>query len=231
MIKAVFFDLFQTLVLYDPPREDLVVEVLGNAGIERDPAVFRLPLVAADEFMYGEIASRPLSLRSREEKMALYAEHQRIMLRQAGIEPEDDLVLKLLHRLQQYQMNLVLFDDVIPVLSDLKARGLALGLISNVEQSMQETFDNLGLTSRLDVIVTSQDAGATKPRPEIFREAMRRAGVKPAESIFVGDQYQVDIIGSRGAGMTGILLDRYDYNQDITDCPRINSLRELSNYL
>ena len=124
VIKAVFFDLFQTLVCYDPPRENLVAEILDDFDIHLSPEVFRLPLVAADEFMYGEISRRPLSQRPREEKIGLYVEHVRIMLREAGIDADETLVLKLLERMQQHSMKLVLFNDVAPALKELKERGL-----------------------------------------------------------------------------------------------------------
>jgi putative hydrolase of the HAD superfamily len=231
MIEAVFFDLFQTLVRYDPPREELVVQVLRDFGIDREPDIFRGPLIAADEFIYGEISRRPLSLRSTEEKIGLYIEHQRIMLREAGIDADETLLRKLLGRMQQFSMNLVLFDDVTPALTELKGRGLILGLISNVEQDMANTFNKLDLNKWLEIVVTSQDAGANKPQPEIFQEAIRQARVQPTDALYVGDQYKVDIIGAIGAGMKGILIDRADYYQDITDCPRIRSLTELTEYV
>ena len=81
------------------------------------------------------------------------------------------------------------------------------------------------------MVVTSQDAGANKPQPEIFRFALQKAGVKPAEAIYIGDQYQVDVVGARGAGMKAILLDRAGNHENITDCPRIQSLTEVTKYL
>jgi putative hydrolase of the HAD superfamily len=128
-------------------------------------------------------------------------------------------------------MDIVPFEDVKPALDALKNRGLILGLISNIEQDISGTLERLGLRSRLDVVVTSQDAGANKPRPEIFRFALKKAGVPPAESVYIGDQYQVDVLGARGAGMKGILLDRAGDHENITDCPRIQSLAEAAEYL
>jgi putative hydrolase of the HAD superfamily len=230
MIKAVFFDLYQTLVRYEPPREQIEAKVLKDLGIDVSPEALVRPIIAADEFIYNEIARRPLSARSQEEKYALYARYQAILLREAGIEHDQRVIPNLLAAMQQSRMDLVLFDDVAPTLTDLAAKGLILGLISNVEQDMTGTLTKLGLYAWLKIVVTSLDAGAGKPRPEIFQEALRQAGVKPSESIYVGDQYNVDIVGARGAGMKGILIDRGDYYQDITDCPRIRSLGEVSEY-
>ncbi len=231
MIKGVFFDLYQTLIHYDPPREEIIAQALTEFGIEQKPEIFREPIVTADEFIYGEIARKPLSARSTEEKMALYARHQAIMLKESGIDADENLIMKLLARMQQTSLNLVLFDDVAPTLNDLKKQGLTLGLISNVEDNMADTLEKLGLTSLLDVIVTSQDAGTGKPNPEIFLEALKRAGIQPGEALYIGDQYQVDVIGARNAGMTSILLDRTNHYREITDCPRIQSLAEIENLL
>jgi putative hydrolase of the HAD superfamily len=227
VIKAVFFDLFQTLVRYEPPREELLAEALKEFGIEVLADALRHPLVAADEYIYRELARRPLGQRTPEEKMALYLRHQEVLLEEAGINPAPEVTRGVLGRMQRQKMALALFDDVAPALARLRQRGLVLGMVSNVDSDMSADFDRLRLPAWLDVIVTSRDAGVSKPDPAIFREALRRAAVRPDEAVFVGDQYQVDIVGARGAGMAGVLLDRTGFYQEITDCPRIASLREL----
>jgi len=47
----------------------------------------------------------------------------------------------------------------------------------------------------------------------------------------VGDQYQIDVVGARGVGITPVLIDRYNLNPDVSDCVRIASLSELGQYL
>ena len=231
MIKAVFFDLYHTLVRYEPPREELQAEALKDFGIDVSPESFRRPLVTADEFIYQEIARYPLSKRSQEEKMALYARYQRVVLKEAGIETGEKLILALLGKMQQVKMKLVLFDDVVPALTDLKGKGLLLGLISNIDRDITSLLTELGLPSLLQVVVTSQDVGFNKPQPEIFQEALRRAGVQASEAIYVGDQYQIDVGGANKAGMKGVLLDRGGYFEEVTDCPRIRSLAEVVEHL
>ena len=231
MIKAVFFDLYQTLVHYEPSQEELEAKALKNFNINVTAEALRRPILTANEFIYEQIARRPLSQRSREETMALYTEYQRIVLKEAGIKADEKIVLKLLGMMQQAKMDLALFDDVIPTLEGLKKRKLILGLISNIERDMTAVLDKLGLSPRLDIVVTSQDAGFTKPHAEIFLYAIKQAGVQPAETVYVGDQYQVDVIGSNSAGMRGVLLDRDDYYQETLDCPRLSSLKELAKYL
>ena len=89
----------------------------------------------------------------------------------------------------------------------------------------------LGLEPYLDFVVTSEEVGSDKPEPPIFQAALERAGVNASEAVHVGDQYKIDVEGARGVGISPILIDRYDFSPDVTDCPRIHSLTELSKYL
>ena len=227
MIKAVFFDLYHTLVRYEPPREELQSRALKDFGIAVKPEALRRPIVTADEFIYEEIARRPLGKRSEEDKMALWVQYQRVLLKEAGVEASEQLVLSLLGKMRQAPMKLVLFDDVMLALTDLKDRGLILGLISNVDQDITSLLNELVLTSLLQVVVTSQEAGFNKPQPEIFQEALRQAGVQASEAIYVGDQYRIDVGGANKAGMKGVLLDRGGYFKEVTDSPRIQSLSQV----
>ncbi len=231
MIKAVFFDLYHTLLGYDPPREELQAKALQELGIDVSPEDFRRPIVTADEYIYHEHSRASISQRSKEEQMAVWAQYERILLREAGIEAEEQLLHGLLGKMQQFELKHVLFDDVLPVLHELKKRGLILGLISNVDKDITSLLADLGLTEWLQVVVTSQEVGFTKPSPEIFREAVKRAGIKPHEAIFVGDQYQIDAVAASRVGMKGILLDRIDYFAGVTDCPRLRNLGQLVAYL
>jgi putative hydrolase of the HAD superfamily len=73
--------------------------------------------------------------------------------------------------------------------------------------------------------------GADKPKPPIFLKALELAKVKPEAALHIGDQHQNDVLGARGVGIMGILLDRDNLSPEITDCPRIKSLTEIADYL
>jgi putative hydrolase of the HAD superfamily len=231
MVKAVFFDFYNTLVNYDPPREELEARALKDLGIDVSPEAFRRPLVIADEFIYREHARSPLSKRSKEETKAVYAQYQGIVLNEAGIDASPKLIAAILGKWQQLKFKLVLFDDVIPALTHLKGLGLILGLISNVDRDITPLCQELGLSAMLQVVVTSQGVGFNKPQPGIFLVALKQAVVKSSEAIYVGDQHQIDVVGANEAGMLGILLDRGGYFEEITDCPRIRSLTEVAEHL
>ncbi len=231
MIDTVFFDLFNTLVRYEPSREELQAQALGEFGIKVSPESLRWPLAAADEYIYAEIARSSLGERSDEERMKIWAGYETRLLQEAGIEADQQLIAHLLTRMKDFNGEMVLYGDVLPALIELKGNGVRLGLISNIDQDIVPLFDKLGLSPLLEVVVTSQNAGHNKPHPEIFRTALRRAGAAAAESAYVGDQYQVDVVGARNAGMTGMLLDRNGFYPEITDCPRLQNLGQVADYL
>ena len=231
MIKAVFFDLYNTLVTYDPPREETQARILKEFGIEASPESLRRPITIADDFIYKEHSRLPLSKRSKEEATALYIQYHGIILKEAGIEASQELITGILGKWMSFDLKIVLFDDVAPALTDLKERGLVLGLISNVDHAIAPLYQGLGLSTWLQVMVTSQEVGFNKPHPQIFLAALKQAGVKPPEAIYIGDQHQVDVVGAKGAGMLGILLDRYGYFEEVIDCPRIRRLTEVAEHL
>jgi len=231
MIKAVFFDFYNTLVDYDPPREETQSKVLGELGIKVNPKALRRPIMVADDFLSQEHARLSLGKRSKEETMALYGQYQGMILREAGLEASAELIGNILKKWMSIDLKMALYKDVAPALDELKERGLTLGLISNVDRDISADYEKLGLGNWLQLKITSQDVGFSKPHPEIFQAALKQAGVKPAEAIYVGDQYQIDVVGANGAGMRGILIDRNGFFEDITDSPRIRSLAEVAQHL
>ncbi len=235
VIKAVFFDFFNTLANYHPPREQLQAAACREFGIEVEPHALREALFAGDLFYDEDIVHIPMSQRSEAERMALYARYEAKVLEAVGVEVSEELALQIMAKfgtlMSEAGARFVLFDDVEPALAQLKARGLTLGLISNIDRDLSSTYDELGLSSSLDVLVTSLAVGAAKPDPAIFRIALERAGVDASEAIHVGDMYHSDIMGARSAGIRPLLIDRDGLHQEISDCPRISSLGEVVGYL
>jgi putative hydrolase of the HAD superfamily len=96
--------------------------------------------------------------------------------------------------------------DAEPVLRELARRGVRLGVISNADGRVRGQLEAAGLAGYFDVIVDSAEAGVQKPDPAIFLLATARLGVRPADSLYVGDIYQVDVVGAHAAGMQALCL-------------------------
>jgi len=234
VIKAVFFDWFNTLAHYDPPREELQSQALRELGIINvSLEKIRRGLLVADRDYFEENTLSPVRERSPEEQAKVYIRYQNTVLTEAGVNVPEELLLKTMSRLQERyrEMTFVLVDDVLSTLKTLKKQKLTLGLLTNMQTEIGPIRENLGVEPYLDFTVTSAEAGADKPQSPIFRLALERAGVEPPEAAHVGDQYKLDVIGARGVGITPILIDRSNSYPEVNDCPRIHSLTELTGHL
>ena len=233
MIRAVFFDWFNTLAQYYPPREEMHATVCRDFGIEVSVERIRRSLPEADRFFYKENSRSSVEKRPPQERAEVYAQYEIMVLRKAGVEVTKEVALEIIQKVLDLakDLNFVLFDDVLPTFKELKRHGLVLGIISNIDRDIMPLCYDLGLAPYLDFVVTAQEAGADKPHSPIFLAALERARVKASEAIYVGDQYDSDIVGARGVGIKPLLLDRNNLFQDITDCPRIEKLTEIVKHL
>jgi HAD superfamily hydrolase (TIGR01549 family) len=234
-IKAVFFDWFNTLARYEPARDESAHQVMREYGYEVTLDKVRQAMAGADKDWFEENARSPIRLRSVAEQAKAYARHHQLILLGAGINlsAKPELLAKIVTRMQSLSsaMHFVLFNDVVPALKSVRERKLAIGLLTNLDRDMAAMCRELGIGSYIDVTVTSGEIGVDKPDPRIFQAALKRANVAATEAVLVGDQYKNDILGARGVGMKGILIDRQDMLSDITDCPRLRTLTEVVNHL
>ena len=227
MIKAVFFDMYNTLSRFEPEREELQQRVCAEYGIDVKRSGIVKGYVDADDFMARENGRHHLAKRSEEEQRDFFAEYEQMILRGAGVEAPRALAGEIFQTIRTIPYHLGLFEDAIPCLRALKERDVARGLITNIYGNVQRICDRLGLTEYMDFSVTPQEAQSEKTHPPIFLAALAKAGVQPSEAMHVGDQYNSDVIGARGVGITPILIDRGGLMSDHEDCVRIQGLMEI----
>jgi putative hydrolase of the HAD superfamily len=225
MIKAVFFDWIGTLAHPDPDRHELFARAARELGVSLSPQKLIKGIYLAESQVP---AGAPPRWREGKDE-APFIRWWEVLLAEAGVQIPRKVMLDITKRAssQAKSVRWVLYDDALPAMKALKERGLVLGLISNIIVGGAGT----GLESYLDLVVTSKEIGADKPEPPIFLAALERAGVNAREAVYVGDQYQTDVLGARGVGIKPILIDRFDLEPEINDCPRIHSLVELPSYL
>ena len=109
-----------------------------------------------------------------------------------------------------------LYEDAIPVLAELRGRGLKLALVSNTGRDLVEFVAHHRLD--VDTVLGSGSFGRTKPHPTIFQAVVERLGVAPSEAAMVGDSPEDDIEGARAAGLgAAFLLDRDGRYPEIPD--------------
>jgi putative hydrolase of the HAD superfamily len=111
--------------------------------------------------------------------------------------------------------NFELFEDALPVLEELRAAQLRLGLVSNGIRDLREFVVHHRLD--VDAVVGSRAHGFVKPHPTIFQVALEQLGVMPAEAVMVGDSLEEDVEGARALGLRAILIDREDRHRDVPE--------------
>jgi pyrophosphatase PpaX len=98
-----------------------------------------------------------------------------------------------------------LFSGVFPLLEDLHARGVAMGVVTSSPRALvTPTLRALGIAPFFGAVVGSEDTTAHKPDPEPIRLALQRLERGPERGVFVGD-YVVDVHAGRAAGLSTAL--------------------------
>lgn len=93
-------------------------------------------------------------------------------------------------------------------MDELHAHGIKVAVVTNMLADIQmEKLVRLGLSERIDYLVTSEEAGIDKPHRTIFDLAMRKCGVQPDEALMVGDNFTHDVCGAHEADISGIWLN------------------------
>ena len=132
----------------------------------------------------------------------------RAVLAAAGVEPEPALVAELVELERAHlEGGIHLHDDALPVLRELRARGVPTALVSNCSHGTRTVVDGLALEAEMDAIVLSFEVGSMKPDPGIYLEALRLLGARPEDAVFVDDQ-QGFVDGASAVGIRALRIDR-----------------------
>lgn len=189
MIKAVIFDMYETLItLFESPLY-FGTQIAIDAGIpeesfqslwrptEYDRSIGRLSLEEAVKYVLDEkeIYSKPLF---------------------------DKIVEK--RKKSKVECFNHLHPEIITMLSQLKNDGIKIGLISNCFSEEVEAIRNSELITYFDSVFLSYEQGVQKPEKEIFRRCMDHLCVKADECIYVGDGGSLELETASELGMKAV---------------------------
>jgi N-acetyl-D-muramate 6-phosphate phosphatase len=99
-----------------------------------------------------------------------------------------------------------LYPDVRDAISSLTAAGFTVGIAGNQPAAVSGQLRDLELGA--DFIASSTDWGMSKPAPEFFARAAQEAHATVAETVYVGDQLDNDVLAPGKAGMRTIRVIR-----------------------
>jgi putative hydrolase of the HAD superfamily len=221
-VDAVLLDAYGTLVELRAPVPRLR-GLLGDAG-HHHPEERVARALAAEIRHYRRNHDRG---RDAASLAALRRECAGVLARELG--PDVPPPARLTEMLVE-SLRFDLIPDARPGIEALAARGLRLGVVSNWDCSLASVLEELGVRERFGAVSVSALAGAPKPHPAIFREALARLGVPAARALHCGDHPDHDCAGARAAGIRAVLIDRAARLPD-GPCPRIGALTELENMI
>ncbi|HJS25963.1 MAG TPA: HAD family hydrolase [Actinomycetota bacterium] len=172
VVRAVLLDLYDTLVWTEWPKLRVLIE--ERAGLAR------ADLLAAFD------RTRP------ERSVGAFGSMEGdfgAVLRAAGVEGADEQARSLAEIATAFLEDGVhLWDDSLPVLRELRSRGIGTAVVSNCDHGTRAVVERLGLEDEADAVVLSFEAGVAKPDAGIYRIALGALDARAEDAVFVDDQ-------------------------------------------
>lgn len=187
MIKAIYFDLFFTLITPTYAKENNEFDIMGLSAGEWEQ-------YAENEMLYHE---RALGLVKTETEI-IDKIVSTMPFEVNGAKKEkvlDARVKRMKNALQAVP------DEIVEVFHQLKSRDIKIGLISNADCIDCKYWGQSVFFPYFDDALFSCNVGLLKPDRKIYELAMRRLGVLPEQCLFVGDGGSNELYGAKEAGM------------------------------
>lgn len=187
MIKAIYFDLFFTLIVPAYEKTNNEYDILNLSVSEWEQYAENdilyheraLGFVKSDIEIIDKIISLiPFEVSAVQKEQVLFAREQRMKN-----------ALKKISK------------EVLDTLQKLKSKDIKLGLISNADCIDCKYWNQSPLFKYFDDSVFSCNVGLLKPDRQIYELAMQRLHVSPEQCLFVGDGGSNELYGAKTAGM------------------------------
>lgn len=193
MIKAIYFDLFFTLI----------VPVYEKANNEFD--ILNLSVDEWEKYAENDVLYR-------ERALGFVKTESEIIDKIVSLLPFEVTAVqrqKVLHAREARMQNALegVSEEILDALQKLKSMNIKLGLISNADCIDCKHWSSSPLSRYFDDAVFSCDVGLLKPDRQIYELAMRRMDVSPEQSMFVGDGGSNELYGAKSAGMKTVFSE------------------------
>jgi len=210
--RAVFFDLFDTLVRFERDRlPEIQIKgkaVRSTAGKLHAVLTRHVPGVTLDACYEALLTSwkEAERLRAIDHREVSARERFSFFFPALGLAPgavpaglDEALIEAHRHELARAAS----FPDHHRPLLETLARRHCLAVVSNFDYSPTALgiLDAAGVRDLFTAIVVSDEVGWRKPKADIFHAALRRTGVGPHGTLFVGDRIDIDVAGAHAVGM------------------------------
>lgn len=204
MASHVFFDFFGTLVDYDPsthPSYNAPLAFARRAGC----AISETASDAHWQEAWDHFEALAVST-GREYSMNQVAQRYWRSIDAPAI-VDGAIETLIVEYLDTWTERVSLADHALQCVTDL-ASDHHLTIVSNTHDPalVPRLAREFGLHTAVDCVVSSVTVGWRKPHPLIFETALRESGAAAMDSVFVGDNWEADVDGPRGVGMSAIYV-------------------------
>jgi HAD superfamily hydrolase (TIGR01509 family) len=218
--RAIVFDLFDTLVRWEPERLPLM-EINGRAMRTTMPWIFpRLQQRLGSAFDQSGFIEIYMSV---VEEIALEREHYgieitccerfvRTLARLSAVSPEE--AAGFAEELTRIHMSQVRAVTAAPTERIAAVRRLAphyrLGLLSNFDDAQcgREVLADTGVADLFEAVIISAEVRLRKPDPRIFRQMLAMLRLEPPQVLFVGDTPRDDVWGAYQVGIPTVWISK-----------------------
>jgi putative hydrolase of the HAD superfamily len=208
-VRAVLFDVDFTLCRPGPELSpERYARIAARHGVELDPK-------RHDEAREAAVLNLKRHPELLHDETIWHAFTEEIFVGMGGPRELASLCATEIERGWEVSENFELYEDVLPVLDDLRENGLKLGLVSNGIRDLSAFVAHHGLN--VDAIVDSRSHGRVKPHPSIFKAALERLGTRSEQTVMVGDSLEEDVEGASALGMRAILIDREERHPQVEE--------------
>jgi len=214
MIKAVIYDLDNTLYDFHTPNKEAVKLLAEKASVMLD--VTEKEFLKAFNDVYDEYKIELARRLGEPEGSEFSSNHERSIRMQRTLrrlkKPIYPYTLELYHIYWDYLLShLVPEEGIEDTLKALKAKGYILGVGTNMSSPIQyEKVERLGLGPYFDFVIASDETVYDKPDKRFFDLLLEVSGCQPQECVFIGDNLRLDYQGAFNAGMLPVWYNFFD---------------------
>lgn len=204
MIKAIIFDLFETLITERVSDKYTSRKCANDLGV--DYSLFREYWEANHHLMFTGLCS--------------YEQVLEIICKQAGVALTAEKLSAIIKRRKETKRQCFEYRhiEILNMLKELKAMGYQLALCSNCFSLEAEAYRKSELPHYFDASVLSWETGYAKPDSEIYRQCVDNLQLLPQECLYIGDGGSRELYGAEAFGMKPLramwFIDKYSGKYD-----------------
>lgn len=232
-IKAILFDLDGTLRHHIPPGGEVFTEYVVGLGIPISEEARRRAARWEHFYFANSLEIRADTQKYGSDEQAFWVNFGRRRLTAMGCSPAQAEALApqvSSHMRESYKPEVWIPPELGALLPSLKEAGFVLGVVSNRDEPYAQVLEEMGLDGYFKFSLAGGEVDSFKPDPGIFLEALKRAGTSASETMYVGDNYFADVVGSQRAGLRPVLYDPKRLFPDAA-CAVIESFDQLPGLL